>query len=89
MSDVVKKKLRRYEVTLYETNRANGYPELVPCFSTEVVDTTMTRRKARAALSAAGANPRKGAEIMWEVLGEIVYAMSVEDFIEKADVFGE
>lgn len=80
--------LTLYKVQSGTLDMCDGKPLYIAFGDVEIAAPRMTRTIARAALKAAGVPVPKGCYIEWHEEGSKVYAMSLEKFVENAEVVG-
>ena len=78
--------LTTYKVQSGSLDMCDGEPLYIAYGDVNIVAPRMTRTIARAALKAAGVPVPKGCHIEWHEEGSKVYAMSLEKFVENAEV---
>lgn len=81
----ITRKLTVYKITAYDVKVENMQPTMEIVAECEVLDSSMTRGKARAALAeATGMTMPKGIDIIWEEARQVTYAMPLDQFLAGA-----
>lgn len=84
MAQMFTRTITTYEAKAYTIKWADGNPIADELGKAQFVSSNATRTEARAALKAAGVPIKRGTEIVVNELEQVVYGMSVEEFMQHA-----
>lgn len=84
MATMFTRTITTYKATAYAIKWVDGKPEADELGSAEFVSSNATKTEARAALKAAGVECKRGTEINIVEVEQVVYGMSVEEFMQHA-----
>ena len=84
MSTMFTRTITTYKATAYTIKWVDGKPEAAELGSAEFVAASASKTDARKALKAAGVNCPRGTEVIIDEVEQVVYGMSVEEFMQHA-----
>lgn len=84
MAQMFTRTITTFKATAYSIKWVEGKPEADELGSAVFVATNASKTEARAALKAAGVTCPRGTEVRIDKVDEVVYGMSVDEFMQHA-----